>query len=145
MKIFWEKGQNAGIQWRVKMLYIYSHLPLLFQAYKKWVADKGDEKLTPTPHYTNDQDFFLSFAQVSILNPLPDMLISANKDVMSKTWTNGDTIIWLSRKRCGKRRNYSWRAISHFPRNVFKSCLLLIYYQNEYLWSKGLKANMPRF
>lgn len=35
-----------------------------FQAYKKWVADKGEEKPTPTPHYTNDQSFFLAFAQV---------------------------------------------------------------------------------
>ena len=35
---------------------------------------------------------------------LPDMQIlgasnsAANKDMMSKMWTNGDTIIWLSRK-----------------------------------------------
>ena len=28
-----------------------------------------------------------------------------NKDMMSKIWTNGDTIISLSRKQCGKRRN----------------------------------------
>ena len=39
---------------------------------------------------------------------------SANKD-MSKKWKNGDTIIWLSIKYCGKRRNCSLRAISSFP------------------------------
>ena len=40
---------------------------------------------------------------------------AANKDTISKTWTNGDTIISLSRKHCGKRRNCSLRAISPFP------------------------------
>ena len=39
----------------------------------------------------------------------------ANKDMLSKIWTNGDTIIWLNRKHCGKRRNCSLRAISLFP------------------------------
>ena len=38
-----------------------------------------------------------------------------NKDMMSKIWTNGNTITLLSRKRCGKRRNCSLRAISSFP------------------------------
>ena len=32
-----------------------------------------------------------------------------------KYWQNGDKILWLSRKHCGKRRNCSWRAISSFP------------------------------
>ena len=46
-------------------------------------------------------------------HPLPHMLIlgssnsAANLDVMSKIWTNGDTIICLNRKHCGKRRNCS--------------------------------------
>ena len=35
--------------------------------------------------------------------------------MMSEIWTNGDAIIWLSRKHCGKRRNCSLRAISSFP------------------------------
>ena len=54
-------------------------------------------------------------------NPLPDMPIlgssnsTANKDMMSNVWTNGDTIIWLSGKPCGKRRNCSLWAISSFP------------------------------
>ncbi|KAL4225048.1 Membrane metallo-endopeptidase-like 1 [Mactra antiquata] len=34
-----------------------------YKAYKKWIADKGEEKLTPSPHYTNDQSFFLTYAQ----------------------------------------------------------------------------------
>ena len=56
-----------------------------------------------------------------IFNPLPDMQILgssnsvANKDIMSKIWTNGDTLISLSRKHCVKRRNCSLRAISSFP------------------------------
>ena len=47
------------------------------------------------------------------LNPLPDMPIlgssnaAENIDMMVKIWTNGDTIICLSRKHCGKRRNCS--------------------------------------
>ena len=54
-------------------------------------------------------------------NPLSDMPISdssnsaANKDLMSKMWTNGDTIICLCRKHCGKRSNCLSRAISPFP------------------------------
>ena len=32
-----------------------------------------------------------------------------------KYWQMGDTIFWLSRKYCGKRRNFSWRATSSFP------------------------------
>ena len=39
----------------------------------------------------------------------------ANKDIMSKIWTIGNTIFWLSRKHCGKRRNCSLQAISSFP------------------------------
>ena len=78
------------------------------------------------------------------INPLPHMAIlgftnsAAKRDMMSKIWMNGDTIIWLGRKHCGKRRNCSLRAISSFPKIVFISCLLLIR-QNEYLWSTGLK------
>ena len=40
---------------------------------------------------------------------------AANKDMMAKLCTNGDTIICLLRKNCGKRRNCSLRAISPFP------------------------------
>ena len=54
-------------------------------------------------------------------NPLLDMPISgssnpaANKDMMSKIRTNGDTIILLRRKPYGIRRNCSLKAISSFP------------------------------
>ena len=43
-----------------------------------------------------------------IVNPLPHMPIlgssnsAANKDMMLKIWTNGNTITLLSRKHCGK-------------------------------------------
>ena len=43
-----------------------------------------------------------------MFNPLPDMPIlgysssSASKDMMSKIWTNEDTVIWLSWKLLGK-------------------------------------------
>ena len=54
-------------------------------------------------------------------NPLPDMPIlgssnsNAKKDLLSKIYTNGDTVISLSWKHCGKRRNCSLRAISPSP------------------------------
>ena len=56
-----------------------------------------------------------------ILNSLPHMSIlgssnsAANENVMWKKLNKWDTIIWLSRKHCGKRRNCSLRAISSFP------------------------------
>ena len=66
-------------------------------------------------------------------NPLPDMQISdssnsaANKDMMSKIWTNGDTNILLSRKHCGKRRNCSYHASSPFPTKFSKAvCSLCV-------------------
>ena len=64
---------------------------------------------------------------MSNFNHLPHMPIlgssnsAANKDMMSKIWTHGDTIICLSRKRCGKGRNCSLRAISSFPTMFSKS------------------------
>ena len=77
---------------------------------------------------------------LSPFNPLLHMPISnsaANKDIMSKIWTNGDTVIYLVKQHSGKGRNCSLRAISFFFHNVFKCCLLLMC-QNEYLWSKWL-------
>ena len=59
-------------------------------------------------------------------NPLPDMPVlglsnsTVNKDMMSGIQTNEDTVIWLSRKHCGKRRNCSLRAISSFPTMFLK-------------------------
>ena len=55
------------------------------------------------------------------VNPLPHLPIfrssssAANKAMMAKIWTNGDTINCLSRKHCGKRKNCSLEAISFFP------------------------------
>ena len=45
---------------------------------------------------------------------------AANKDVMAKIWTNGDTINCFSIKHCGKSRNCSLRAISPFPTMLSK-------------------------
>ncbi|KAH3877144.1 hypothetical protein DPMN_001000, partial [Dreissena polymorpha] len=45
-----------------------SGVRLAYKAYKKWVADKGEERPTPLPHYTNDQSFFLSYAQTNCYN-----------------------------------------------------------------------------
>ena len=53
------------------------------------------------------------FSKAIFLNPLPDMPFlgfsnsAGNTDIMSKISTNGDTIIQLSRKHCGKGRNCS--------------------------------------
>ena len=82
------------------------------------------------PHHKKTHTNLATFS-----NPLPKMRIlgftnsAAKKDMMSKIWTNGDTIIWLSRKHCGKS-NFS------FSHNLFSSCLLMMR-QNENLWSKG--------
>ena len=70
-------------------------------------------------------------------NPLPDVPIlgfsnsAANKDIMSKIWTEKDTITWFSRKHCGKRRNCSLRAISPFTTmfsKVFHCCVKMSIY-----------------
>ena len=56
----------------------------------------------------------------------------------SKMWTNGGySYLTELKKHCGKRRNCSLRAVSPFPHNVFKSCLMVMR-QNEYLWSKSV-------
>ena len=53
---------------------------------------------------------------------LGSSISAANIDMMSKIWTNRDTIIWLFRKHCGKRRNCSLRAISSFSTMFPKYC-----------------------
>ena len=47
--------------------------------------------------------------------------LAPNKDIMSKILTICDTVIGLSRKHCGKRRNCSLRAISLFPKMFSKA------------------------
>ena len=67
--------------------------------------------------------------QILIFNPLPHMPIlgssnsAANKDMTSKTWTNGNTIVRLSRKHSGKRRNCSFWAIFFF---FFAQCFQML-------------------
>ena len=69
-----------------------------------------------TAHW-NGEVFFFHYC---LINPLPNMPIlgssssAANNDMMAKIYTNGDTIICMSRKHSGKRRNCSLRAISSF-------------------------------
>ena len=78
-------------------------------------------------------------------NPLPDCPILGpsnqveNKDIMAKMWINGNTIIGISRKHCGKRRNCLSQAISPFP-TMFSKAVCLLMCSNKYLWSKGLKS-----
>ena len=70
--------------------------------------------------YTVSGDFVVSYGAPSVIL-LPDMPILgslnwiANRSMMSKLWTNGNTVVRLSRKQCGKWRNYSLGAISPFP------------------------------
>ena len=77
------------------------------------------------------------FQELELFNPLPHMPTlgssnsAANKNIMSKIWTNGVQLSDVVENFVGKRE------IAHY--NVFKSCLLLMH-QNEYLRSKGLIA-----
>ena len=64
---------------------------------------------------------------------------TTNNGMMSKVWTDGDTVIWFSRKHRGKRRKLLVTSNFFFPHNVFKRCLLLMR-QNEYLWRKGVNS-----
>ena len=74
---------------------------MYLQTTKKWtgVVRKIDFSLNHFPH----------------MPLLGSSYSAANKDMMSKILTNLDTIFWLSRKHCVKRRNCSLRAISSFP------------------------------
>ena len=75
-------------------------------------------------------------------NPLPDKPIfgssnsAANKDMMSKIWTNGDAIIWLSRKHCGKWRNCLLWAIFPFP-TMFSKAVISWYVKMSIYGVKG--------
>ena len=48
---------------------------------------------------------FINCISLLPYTPLGTSNSSANKDMMSKILTNGETIILLRRKHCGKRRN----------------------------------------
>ena len=77
-----------------------------------------------------------------IVNLSPDMPVLgssssvANQDMIAKIKMNGDRIICLSRKLCGKRRNCSLQAISPFPQCFQKQFVDDVVDKN--LWSKGL-------
>ena len=47
--------------------------------------------------------------------PIGSSSSGANKDMMAKNWTNGDTIICLSRKHGGKRRNACYEQFLLYP------------------------------
>ena len=68
-----------------------------------------------------------TFPLIDQVNLLPHMPIlgssnsAANTNMMAKIWPNWDTIIGLSRKHCGKRRNCSLQAIYPFPKMFSKA------------------------
>ena len=64
---------------------------------------------------------------------------AANIDMMSKILTNGDTILWLSRKHCGKRRNCSLWAISPFPTMFSKAVCCWCFKMSMIMEKKGLR------
>ena len=66
---------------------------------------------------------------------------TAKIDMMSKICTNGDTISDSVENIVGKE--LLLMSNFFFSLNVFKSCLLLMF-QNEYLWSKGLTLYQTR-
>ena len=114
---FWKhfgKGENAGHQ----------HFLLFPQCFlstlsKTNFAFLATFKLLSANALKFDQSIVLSFGIELILYLIIMPILSfsnsaANKDMMSNIWTNGDTIIWLSRKCSGKRRNCSLQAISYF-------------------------------
>ena len=59
---------------------------------------------------------------------------AANKYMymMSKIWTNGNTIIRLTRKHCGKKEQWLVTSNFFFSQNVFKNCLLLMRQKSIY-------------
>ena len=81
---------------------------------------------------------------MSLFNPSPDLSIlgpfssTANKDMMTKIWTNGDTVSNLNAlKTLWEKEKLLVTSNFSFSHNVFKICLFLPR-QNEYLWSKCL-------
>ena len=70
-------------------------------------------------------EFFLFFGGLT----LPHMPIlgssnsAANKNMMSKIWTNGVQLSDLSRKHCGKRRNWRKGEIARYEQFIlFPQC-----------------------
>ena len=62
---------------------------------------------------------------------------TARKDMISKIWTNTDTICLIELKTLWEKKKLLVTSNFSFSQKVFKSSLLLMR-QNEYLLSKGL-------
>ena len=50
--------------------------------------------------------------------------LAANKDMMAKVWTNGDTIIYSSRKHCRKEEIASYEQFLLFPQCFQKQSIV---------------------
>ena len=104
-------------------------------------------------HHIIFQQYYLSLANslnlvkskiLSGVNPLPHMPIlgssnsaaNTGKDMMAKIWKNGNTIIFFSRKYCGKRRNYWLQAISPFP-TIFSKAVYCLCVKTSVFEVKG--------
>ena len=100
----------------IGLIWLYDKENLTFVDYwgKNFIklVMKNVNKLTKRSLQNIFQDSFNPLADMPILRSSNSV---GNKNMMSKIWINGDTIIWLSRKHCEKRRNCSLRAISPFP------------------------------
>ena len=87
-------------------------------------------------YYPKGQKKWMNFGLVifwyNSVNHLPHMAISgssksAAKDMMSEIWTNGDTIIWLSKKTLWEKMKLFVTSNFFFSHNVFRSYLLLMH------------------
>ena len=87
-------------------LHMYTNITYKFQSYTcKTVGEKLWTKLCT---WTDGRT-----AMAIPVYP-PPLHCGGYKDLKSRIWTNGDKIIFLSRKHCGKRRNCLLQAISPF-------------------------------
>ena len=128
-------------------IFYHSELKTFSRQYNGCWSIMGYISIRVEMHYRKRRQCFFQafsplptiFSRAFFLNSFTNLRLSKfrNTDMMSKIWTDEDTIIRLSRKHCWKGRNCSLWAISP-SHNVFKSCLLLMR-QNDYLWSKGLR------
>ncbi|XP_052693587.1 endothelin-converting enzyme 1-like [Crassostrea angulata] len=57
-----------GLRWSAEAMAETSGVQIAYKAYKKWVQKNGGEKLAPGLGLTNDQMFFVSYAQASYYN-----------------------------------------------------------------------------
>ena len=102
------------------------HKLQLYQfALSRWVS--GICGLSNRPDHAVRLKMLLELSHQDDFNPLPHMPIlgssnsAANKDMVSKILTDGETVITLSRKHCGKRKNCLSRAIFPFPTMFLKA------------------------